>query len=441
MRFDELPSDVLCEVTSHIYGEQITRLWICGSQLLCFKLANSGGVRDWHSQTNNPKFFFWPPLLPLLHQLQTLHITGPEAYAHAPVNMVQISQLPRSLTCLDLDFALGLPAFFTSSPSPPEDALPCLTLLSIGKDNVMGKLILYTVPKWPRNLQTLVLRSSIRFSRLDPGQLPTSLTTFKGRFLDVHYSSAFPTSLTSLSLHLENFCEELIAFLPSGLLHLHLGFLRNFLQDADAWSQLPPGLKSLKVDFADTIVAQCLRYLPPSLESLASTSSYQLSTYEISLLPANLTRISELIPVSLTAKDAAILPRTLTDIGHYVTVDIRALSVLPPYLRMIAIWNDPDVGEYAIEESISSALNALPSFPLTTIDIHGPDELISSLSLLTRLQSISIDLRKTSNSALGILLETLPQLSPTVTQLELSSLPSSTDCEVLHCQELFEDSN
>lgn len=367
------PTEVLCDITSWLDADSIARLWIASPNSIGERLTTEGSVRNWTSRSENASFFRFPRLLPLFRSLDTVRLLGPIDCVKKCVLQSQIRTLPPTLTRLELSYAPCSDTFFVAFSNAPSlfDNLKTLTL---GALRAYSKDIIFEDNlRYPPNLETLILRNSLRFSLLNPHSLPARLHTFAGYFLRMTYSApggvgCFPASLTSLDLELEISSPKLASSLPSGLTHLSLECeVENGVTLQD-WRQLPKGLKSLESNSVPTMTEDLsfFPFLPQSLESLVLWTDAPMDE-SLDLLPATLTSLEGVINDELTSTLASRLPRKLTYLGKHVPIPIDSIPFLPPRLTELSI-TDPST-QLVSHQEIETAIHALTSFPLRKLAI------------------------------------------------------------------------
>jgi len=194
------------------------------------------------------------------------------------------------------------------------------------------------MPQWPPNLETLIIRSSLRLRTLDPLLLPTSLSIFRGTFGHL-LAGNFPTTLTSLTLELGKCSSWFVFVLPVNLKSLSIALFDMDHEFADdSWCELPSSLEALEASLPYSRMDAFISRLPPHLGSLALDSNYTLKEANVRSLPRHLRQLKAALPSVINASFAELLPRTLTDLNNVTPqsrVSVDAVCLLPSNLTSV----------------------------------------------------------------------------------------------------------
>lgn len=262
MQLHQLGPFELLEVLSWLTGNEICKIWMCGSKSLNERLVSSGGARNLDIVL--PVDFrehVWPSLINEFPNLDSLSIEDLGYKYVGAFTHRNLLSLPSRPTFLKLAGNLVANVFIDAFLADPMryDNMTSLSLLS--KEDMSYP---YTgLVDWPPNLTFLEV--SVPSTPLDLRKLPHALTYLGGSFgslLKDEQFYPFPVSLTTIDVDFHHdFPLSVLERLPQGTttltsLHINCG-IDN---DISARRLLP----SLVCDDVNAI----FRFLPQSLTSL-----------------------------------------------------------------------------------------------------------------------------------------------------------------------------
>ena len=185
-----LTVELLSDITDLLYGEQIGRLWFCGSTLLNQKLRE-GGVRSF--------FFYVPPSVPLAHKVPRLlpsfkqlrhfvvHVHSLAHGANASEDWASIAKSVEKLSILTTYNTPHLVSFFKTSPPP----LPHLKELTFRLHRAELKSLFSELDECRPNLEKLLLIQRASYTITVPDfivtHLPRTLTSFSVVWPDLQF--------------------------------------------------------------------------------------------------------------------------------------------------------------------------------------------------------------------------------------------------------------
>lgn len=302
-----LTACIAVEITEHLSGFEICRLWMTGDTRLQRHLEN-GGVQKFELKvTQRFREAFWPLIVKKFALLRTFTFSGPPKWQFNRTQVGLLTTLPKNLRTLHL-------------PSPIPDmvtlaSFPVLSELQVGPQYFFSA---ETIAKLPKSLTILHIASAV--PKLDEISYPLPLLTRMTLRLNVQILDRgnivleYPTVTIDLE-RMQN-----------------LTYLSIFTSMRLSWTSVPTCLE--EVAFPGELTNSVTSKLPSGLKSACTYHGCvppQLRRW--SHLPQSLTRLCFLPDLHSSLRD---LPKTLLhlDLDQY-QLDWCDFDFLPPMLTFL----------------------------------------------------------------------------------------------------------
>jgi hypothetical protein len=392
-----LTSEVLGLIVSHINGPSLRRLWGCGDQLLNSKLSSPSGLHAFNFSRQHDRgqsrtlhmAFKW---LQIFRGLRILQFVFSGSTMVPNLNVTQLSLLPQTLYEIQFVFYDCEQCWMRDSEQDKEfnfpwhkrvhfdfrAYFPSLTRLELECNLFMSPYTLMGVTRvglqdsdfdlLPPSLTHLNLHANDSITPFGLKNLPKNLTSLALAWKS--FDQAIFTELRALPFlqdlrlpHLDDFTDQDMCHLPTGLLRLQLGQSQSFngsgfvllprsLRKFDAQimncdctylKDLPVSLEKLHITSA-RIEVEHLPLFPPHLRSLSFTDwKNTINDYDMSLFPRHLTSLAIIGNRNMTNECFPQLPPNLTRFTVTNEQWIRIAPFKPSEprtLRMIHLSND-----------------------------------------------------------------------------------------------------
>lgn len=386
-----LPSSLTRLILPHIYVEEdsppfMARLPRSLLELDCFLSFDEG---CW-----TPEAWAQVDSLPQLTRITQLTSEDPMNCAH----------LPRTLEFVDLSAAsLVASKELVSSLPPSLRAFTCAESDESGWETCLPpKLALLEV--WngshrldignlPRSLETLVMIVEVPHPSDDVDDAtssattnddPTASATSSGNATNFSLSSspiAWPSTLTSLSIHASELTFTDIPLLPETLTELRLS-LRSLATDLIPTNLLPPRLENLALQSSESAYDFKFSHpLPIHMKTLTLTCG-SLDRNAFKMIPSSLTSLECNIIIELHGVEPIALPQSLTQLD-VSTWDSNWMAAFPNKLTSLRISS-----LFGVRQQLESESDVFERFPTT----------------LTKLEIMDLNLNETYNDELVVVL-------------------------------------
>ena len=391
MLLQDLPPEVLDEITRRLPSSSVVDLLLVGAKSLSYRLLEVGGVsvldfQDSWSVVGPPPS--WPQALISRVGPHLRHLVLKDVWSRpvVDVSVEDVLSLPSGVRTLDFSFANALPLLLCAFSRQISRFSHLSTLLIEGTH---GRLEPTAKWKLPPSLTRLHLSGA---PDLAPALLPASLTDLHlncARLLLLDLDTALPHHLTRLELTTSRTCDW-ISLLPPGLTSCTIYCVDPPPEyPTEHWKHLPQQLRSLTCDI-HVVTEAALDNLPKTLTHLflQTRSATTYNNNWLAHLPPNLTFLAGvLIPPHIDETLAKRLPRTLAT-GR-LHADLASLPHLPTntkFVHLVPYHSQSPQYVYPKASELKSFLTSSIQSMLGHGDIHT---LLHSFPQLVRLRITS----------------------------------------------------
>jgi hypothetical protein len=338
-----LPAETLGEIASKLEGENITLLWLCGSNLLNLKLSEGGGVRSFRIKFRSHQTrHYWPTIVQKFVKLQIFEYNAFNSDKIARFDECQLLQLPASLRALRLSVRGAQTIIYKAFEREPSRFANLERLKLLSSFIIDGD---YTPPLnavLPKNLKHLSANSwtsadTIGYKILDMARPLPELISLRVRLDDLNdlEGKTLIPSLTSLKLRLSfSNVADWMKMLPPGLTLCRVSYPNNnFRVENLDWRALPQDLLDFSLAMAGPLSPDLAHLLPKRLTTLNLGNC--TSEEALPFLPQTLTSLRGVLPATLSPKQTAMLPRSLKLADSQFLV--ASIPFLPPTLTRLRL--------------------------------------------------------------------------------------------------------
>ena len=356
MSINRLTYDIIDNITQHLDGDDVIRLWLTGDSSWHTKLCQCGGIQQLRISLEHWKSIRWPSVVREFCHLTSFTFHDMVSSVEHHVRDVDLLTLPRTLKVLDISLSNDWDLFqdaISRSPTHFSD-LEVIRMSVYEGRPVFDEKFRQSVP----NLREISFPTPSAVSDLDVAMLPPYLTIFDCpvRSLVIGPTSRFPPTLTKLKMLIRTLDQDWVPLLPDALVYcVVLPSTAIPSTDYWQWHKLPRNLTLLET-VVSNLTETLLRALPSSMLVLSLRSFTIITSELLSMLPSSITELRGMLPPEIGMDLALALPKSLTILAE--TVQPHTIPKLPPNITSIRIAGMTDVDDIA-GETISLPLRSV----------------------------------------------------------------------------------